>query len=291
MINSPHFFGFSRLGAELTKGAVDQREQFDFGTRHECTWKPGDPEYLKLWGNAQWPPEEFIPGFKETYLEYLEQVSTLSYEFAQLLGEALGLDRDALAQFFDRREHMQHRSKIVKYPTRDQISSDQGVGPHFDAGFLTFLVQASSHRGLQVQNLAGDWIDAPPIKDTFVVNIGKGLETVTRGLAKATSHRVLAPEPGSGPRYSIPFFQNIGQNVKLGEHILNFPEEVMKLKESRGQEGATDSVNHSEYGFEPSGQVSLIGRIKSHPDVAQRHYPELFKKYFPEGLPTVGTAY
>ena len=87
----------------------------------------------------------------------------------------------------------------------------------------------------------------------------------------------------------------------------------MKLKESRGQEGATDSVNHGEYGFEPSGQVSLIGRIKfvlslnvspnresllthiffcrSHPDVAQRHYPELFKKYFPEGLPMVGTAY
>lgn len=53
MINSPHFFGYSKLGAELTKGAVDQREQFDFGTRHECMWKPGDPEYLKLWGNAQ----------------------------------------------------------------------------------------------------------------------------------------------------------------------------------------------------------------------------------------------
>ena len=29
--------------------------------------------------------------------------------------------------------------QIVKYPTRDEVSSDQGVGPHFDAGFLTFV--------------------------------------------------------------------------------------------------------------------------------------------------------
>ena len=56
MANSPHFFGYSRLGAELTKGLTDQREQFDFGTPYENQWKPGDPEYLKLWGPPQvWP--------------------------------------------------------------------------------------------------------------------------------------------------------------------------------------------------------------------------------------------
>ena len=53
MANSQHFLGYSRLGTELTKGATDQREQFDFATRHQCRWKEGDPEYLKLWGSAQ----------------------------------------------------------------------------------------------------------------------------------------------------------------------------------------------------------------------------------------------
>ena len=36
MANSEHFLGYSRLGAELTKGKVDQREQFNFATRHVC---------------------------------------------------------------------------------------------------------------------------------------------------------------------------------------------------------------------------------------------------------------
>ena len=53
MANSQHFLGYTRLGSELTKGAIDQREQFDFGTEFNCRWKPGDPEYKKLHGEAQ----------------------------------------------------------------------------------------------------------------------------------------------------------------------------------------------------------------------------------------------
>jgi hypothetical protein len=48
-----------------------------------------------------------------------------------------------------------------------------------------------------------------------------GLEMVTYGLARATSHRVLSPPAGSTPRYSIPFFQNIGQNLRSSEIRLN----------------------------------------------------------------------
>ena len=53
MANSPHFFGYSRLGTELTREKTDQREQFDFGTPYENRWNPGNPEYLRLWGPAQ----------------------------------------------------------------------------------------------------------------------------------------------------------------------------------------------------------------------------------------------
>lgn len=56
MVNSPHFFGYTALGAEITKGRTDQREQFDFGTPFESRWVPGQPEYLRLWGAAQVRP-------------------------------------------------------------------------------------------------------------------------------------------------------------------------------------------------------------------------------------------
>ncbi|KAF9811147.1 hypothetical protein IEO21_06631 [Rhodonia placenta] len=291
MRNSEHFFGYTRLGAEITKGQTDQREQYDFATPYEKRWKPGDPEYIRLWGPAQWPDEELLPGFKDTMHRYLAQVEKLSYEFIGLLAEALELPQDALKQFYEKDGLTQHRAKVVKYPPQDNLSSNQGVGPHFDGGFLTFLLQASPHPGLQVQNLAGEWIDAPPIPGTFVVNIGKALETVTQGLACATSHRVLSPPPGSTPRYSVPFFQNIAQRVSIKDFTLQFNPEILKLKEQRGATGSVESVNYTEYNQLPSGLVGLIGRVKSHPDVAERHYPDLFKQFFPQGLPAQGSAY
>jgi isopenicillin N synthase-like dioxygenase len=60
----------------------------------------------------QWPDDEDVPGFKVTYLRYLEAVENLSYEFTELVAEALGLPPDGLAEFFDARERMQHRSKV-----------------------------------------------------------------------------------------------------------------------------------------------------------------------------------
>ncbi|KAJ7762658.1 hypothetical protein B0H16DRAFT_1368907 [Mycena metata] len=293
MANSKHFLGYNKLGAEFTKGRTDWREQFDIATPHVCRAVEGrgDPDYWSLWGPSQWPDEELLPGFKTVMERYLLDVQKLSYEFIGFLAEAFGLPATALAQFYDRDEFMQHRGKIVQYPQTDGTTESQGVGPHYDAGFLTFLLQASDHKGLQVQNLAGDWIDVPPIPGTFVVNIGRALEFATQGLARATSHRVLSPSGGTGPRYSVPFFQNIGLDVKLTEHVLEFPPEVLKLRDARGTLNATDSVNFTEFDREPSGRVNLIGRVKSHPDVAERHYPELFKQVFPNGVPSQVSAY
>lgn len=61
---------------------------------------------------TQWPKETELPGFKETVLRYLDQVQKLSYEFISLIAEALGLQPDGLARFYDTDEFMQHRSKV-----------------------------------------------------------------------------------------------------------------------------------------------------------------------------------
>ncbi|KAK7031094.1 hypothetical protein VNI00_013698 [Paramarasmius palmivorus] len=289
MANSPHFLGYSKLGAELTKGKTDYREQFDIASAHVSRWKPGDPDYYNAWGPAQFPEEYLIPGFRQTIETYLAQMSNLTKELIALIAEALGLSRNGLSRFFDSDDLLQNLCKIVKYPVvNERWQSNQGVGPHYDAGFLTILLQASDHPGLQAQNLAGEWIDIPPINGTFVVNFGRALEFATQGVVRATSHRVLSPPLGSTtPRYSVPYFQAISMDVRLcdPEYTLQFPESILQKREARGQLVDLDAANYSEFTSEPYGKAGLINRVKSHPDVAERHYPHLFKLYFPDGLP------
>jgi len=67
-------------------------------------------------------------------------VTELGSQFISLIAQALGLPPDGLSRFYDTPERMQHRGKIVKYPVMNEKSvSDQGVGPHYDAGFLTIV--------------------------------------------------------------------------------------------------------------------------------------------------------
>ncbi|CAE6403605.1 unnamed protein product [Rhizoctonia solani] len=303
MVNNESFLGYNRLGAEITKGSTDFREQFDFATPWKGQRNPKGPDYERLWGPAQWPSDTDLPGFQATYSAYYAQCVELSFQFMALLAEALGLPSDAFERYFDTpKDLMVHRTKVIKYP----------------------LLQASPHPGLEAQNARGQWVPASPRPRTLVVNSGKALETATRGLVLATSHRVLVPrepkpangerqttEGGSaydwtkdglstrptGARYSIPFFQSISQDIKVSENLLDYPQETLDLLKNRKGDGATESVNFSEYALgQPSGQVQLIGRIKpiqahashateSHPDVGERHYPELFKELFPGGLP------
>jgi isopenicillin N synthase-like dioxygenase len=80
-----------------------------------------------------------MPGFKKAMQTYLSEVEKLSYEFTAMVAEALGLGPAGLGEFFDNHDSMQHRCKVVRYPSIDNTTSNQGVGPHFDAGFLTFV--------------------------------------------------------------------------------------------------------------------------------------------------------
>ncbi|CAE6483343.1 unnamed protein product [Rhizoctonia solani] len=314
MVNNESFFGYNKLGAEITKGSTDFREQFDFATPWKGRRSPEAPDYERLWGPAQWPSDTDLPGFHAAYSAYYGQCTELSFQFIALLAEALGLPSDAFERFFDTpKDFMVHRAKVVKYPVMPEGSSDQGVGPHFDGGFLTLLLQASAHPGLEAQNARGEWVPAPPRPRTLVINTGKALEAATRGLVRATSHRVLVPRESkpvngeqqadgsgsaydwtkdglstqaTGARYSIPFFQSISQGIRVSENQLDFPQETLDILKNRKDDGVTESVNFSEYERgQPSGYVQLIGRIKSHPDVGERHYPELFKEIFPGGLP------
>ena len=52
--------------------------------------------------------------------------------------------------------------------------------PLYD-GLLTIVNQDDHASALQVQNAAGEWVDAPPMEGSFVCNIGDMLQIWTNG--------------------------------------------------------------------------------------------------------------
>jgi hypothetical protein len=75
--------------------------------------------------------------------------------------------------------------------------------------------------GLQVEAADGNWIDAPPLDGSFVVNIGELLELASDGYLKATVHRVFTP-PATTDRLSVAFF--LGANLNAQVPLLTLPQ-------------------------------------------------------------------
>ncbi|KAM0749212.1 Clavaminate synthase-like protein [Meredithblackwellia eburnea MCA 4105] len=280
MWRSPCFLGYSNQGNELTKGLKDNREGLDLGTEVPALWREGEPEWYKIQGPNQWPEENWLPGFRDTFERYIEVLTGFSFELTSLIAEALYLTPNAFEVFYGDHSRLQHRMKIIKYPAVDELepgASNQGVGPHYD-GWLTLLLQGDDLPGLQAQSPhSGKWVDVTPIPDTLVVNLGKGMEHVTQGVAIATTHQVLNPPPGRGPRYSIPFFPRISIDAKLSEPGFKVPPEALALRDARGGiPVVTDSINYKELD-KPFGQATVLTRIRAHQDVGRIHYPESMK--------------
>lgn len=286
MKNAPSFLGYSRLSAEITAGEIDHREQIDLSTEHPIPG-PGSPLYNNLLAPNQWPSEESLPGFRETFADYMSRMGGISIYFTSLIAEAIELPSDAFNKYFDKDQ--QHKLKIVKYPDVAELGIEgaaqgQGVGPHKDSMLTSYLLQATSHKGLQVQNVRGQWIDCEPIPGTLVVAIGQGLEALTQGVCVSTTHRVLSPAAGSGARFSIPFFQGVKlgaefddlESVGVGTVPRGVREQRKQVIERNG--GQTDSV---EFTFRAGGAAKTLGeatlrnRVKSHPDVGERWYPDI----------------
>lgn len=288
MKNARSFLGYSQLSAEITAGEIDHREQLDLATEHALPTE-GSPRHHNLHGPNQWPAEEVIPGFRSAYTEYMRRMGDMSIYFTSLIAEAILLPRDAFDKYFDEDQH--HKLKIVKYPDLGELGKEgqgqgQGVGPHKDSMLSSYLLQASEHKGLQVQNVKGEWIDCPPVPGTVVVAIGQGLEALTQGVCVSTTHRVLSPAAGSGPRFSIPFFQGVDldtdfdklERVGVGAVPDRIKEQRRRIVERNG--GRLDDV---EFTFRTGGASKTLGeatlrnRVKSHPDVGERWYPDILK--------------
>ena len=158
--------------------------------------------------------------------------------------------------------------------------------------FLLTQTHRSAHRGLQARNVRGEWIDCPPVAGTLVVAIGQGLEALTRGACRSTTHRVVSPAAGSGARYSVPFFQGVRGDASFAEleaaGACDVPRDVLALRRRADEDArrAGFEVDDVEFTFRTGGanggaktlgEATLRNRVKSHPDVGERWYPDILR--------------
>ena len=101
----------------------------------------------------------------------------------------LGIDPSFFAAKYQKR---MQRTQAVFYPPQPaELGDDQfGVAPHTDYGCITLLWQ-DDNGGLEVQSLNGDWIQAPPIEGSFVINVGDLLGRWSNDRFASTPHRVI----------------------------------------------------------------------------------------------------
>ncbi|MDC7698252.1 isopenicillin N synthase family dioxygenase [Vogesella indigofera] len=260
MVQSPHFRGYTAAGHEITRLQPDWREQFDIGAeRPPLAAAKVVPVWARLQGPNQWPAA--LPALRPALLAWQAELTAVSIRLLRAFAEALQQPADSFDDAF-LAAPIQHL-KIIRYPGQEQVPSDQGVGAHKDSGFLTLLLQ-DREAGLQVETASG-WVDAPPVAGTFIVNIGEALELASNGYLRATVHRVLSPAAGR-ERLSVAFF--LGPRLDATVPLLPLTPKL--AREAPGP--ATDPANPL---FYETGFNMLKGRLRSHPEVARRHYADV----------------
>jgi isopenicillin N synthase-like dioxygenase len=199
--NSPCGRGYERMGGQkLEAGAqFDRKEGFVLGT----DLPPDDKRVLAGWpqhGSNQWP--DGMPAWRATLEAYHAKLVALAGTI--MCGLALSLDvaedyfadcvRDSIATL-----------RLLHYPPQpaNAGADARGAGAHTDWGAITILLQ-DGVGGLQVHDGGDNWIDAPPIPGTFIINLGDLVPRWTNGLYRSTMHRVI--NKSGRERYSAAFF-------------------------------------------------------------------------------------
>lgn len=260
MANSPHFRGYNLAGVEITRSQPDFREQFDIGAEREALPVTADsPSWQRMQGPNQWP--DALPELQSTITQWQQAMTHVALELLRAFAEALHLPRNAFDNLYG--DYPNEHIKLIRYPGRTDSESRQGVGAHKDSGFLTLLLQ-DDQPGLEVEVTPNNWIAATPLPGAFVVNIGELLELATNGYLRATVHRVVSPLAAQ-ERLSIAFF--LGAQLDKVVPIYQLPASLAQL----AQGPTSDPLNPL---LREVGWNYLKGRLRSHPDVAQRFYPE-----------------
>jgi isopenicillin N synthase-like dioxygenase len=186
-------FGYQSLAQEALDPTQPPDLKEDFTMRNATGISASDP---------RWPSDAFRTEATGFYAECRQLAAQVMQAFALALQLPEGF-------FDDKHTGKTQTLRFLHYPPNRSVRPGQlGAGAHTDYGTLTLLFQDNAG-GLEVQNTAGQWVPAPPIPDTVVVNTGDLLARWSNEVLRSTPHRVqVRPESAASGRLSIAFFSD-----------------------------------------------------------------------------------
>ena len=194
--------GFMPYGVTQHPGhKPDLKESYELGMDLPLT----DPDVqagLPLHGPNRWPADK--PWLKDAAETYFDHTVALGKNLLRLFATALEQPEDFFLQWCQK---PMVQSRLFHYPPQSSPTAlELGAAAHTDYGMLTILAQ-DPIGGLELRTRSGEWVAAPYIEDTLVINLGDMVKVWTNDTYVSNPHRV-ANRTGR-ERFSIPTFFNL----------------------------------------------------------------------------------
>jgi isopenicillin N synthase-like dioxygenase len=201
--------GFTGFGTEHAKDstAPDLKEFWQVG-RPDV---PDDHPVHRLYGPNRWPVEvpDLGPAVAALY-EHLDRLGGALLEAAATyLGEPPG-------RFRDLTDGADTIVRVLYYPPVRPGAPPAAVrsAAHEDINLITLLSGATAE-GLELLQRDGAWRPVHTGLDAIVVDAGDMLQSLTNGLFRSTTHRVVNPADPTSERFSMPCFVHARGEVDL----------------------------------------------------------------------------
>ncbi|MCJ8745114.1 hypothetical protein PDJAM_G00126710 [Pangasius djambal] len=176
--------------------------------------RPGDLKEAfnttSLHTDIKWPSDG-LEGFRDILVGFFLRCKELSLRVLRVMALSLGLDSEVFLKAHSHIGSDENGSTLrsLYYPPVNAGSVKEGqirCGEHSDYGSISLVFQ-SREAGLQVLNRKGEFISAPSIPGTVLINIADLMQRWTSDVFVSAVHRVLLPPVGdSSTRQSLVFF-------------------------------------------------------------------------------------
>jgi len=200
--------GFMPIGVTQHPGhKPDLKESYEIGLDLPLTdvdVSAGRP----LHGPNRWPADK--PWLEYAAMDYFNATIALGRHLLRVFAVAVGQEEEFFLQYA-RKPMVQAR--LFHYPPQQSFTNlELGAAAHTDYGMLTILSQ-DPIGGLELCLRSGEWVAAPYVEGTLVINLGDLVKVWTNETYVSNPHRV-ANRTGR-ERYSIPTFFNLDYDTPV----------------------------------------------------------------------------